>query len=99
MLSNGTKEKTAHPTQKPVQLIRKLVLASSNPGQLVVDPFSGSGTTALVAELSGRRWVAIEREAEYLALAAARLADPEAHAGAQTRDSEARTAKRREKLR
>ncbi|MGE0710976.1 MAG: site-specific DNA-methyltransferase [Planctomycetota bacterium] len=99
VLCNGTREKTAHPTQKPVQLIRKLVLASSNPGDLVVDPFSGSGTTALVAELTGRRWVALDLERDYLALAAARLADPEAHAGEQTVASEGDLAARRGRLR
>lgn len=99
VLANGTKEKTAHPTQKPVQLIRKLVLASSDEGDLVVDPFAGSGTTALVCELNGRRWVSLDREADYVEVARARLLDPAAHAGAQTTESEARTAARRGKLR
>ncbi len=99
VLCNGTAEKTSHPTQKPVQLIRKLVLASSNPGDLVVDPFSGSGTTALVCELHGRRWVGCERDPGYAALSAARLKDPRAHAGSQTTDGEAALAHRRGKLR
>jgi site-specific DNA-methyltransferase (adenine-specific) len=99
VLCNGTREKTAHPTQKPVQLIRKLVLASSDEGDLVVDPFGGSGTTALVAEVHQRRWVCLEREVDYLALARERISDPEAHAGTQTTDSEAQLAKRRGKLR
>jgi len=60
VLANGTQEKTDHPTQKPVQLIRKFVLASSDPGDLVVDPFAGSGTTPVVCELTGRRWAATE---------------------------------------
>jgi site-specific DNA-methyltransferase (adenine-specific) len=46
---NGMEEKTPHPTQKPEELVRKLVLASSNPNDLVIDPFSGSGTTLVVA--------------------------------------------------
>jgi site-specific DNA-methyltransferase (adenine-specific) len=99
VLCNGTAEKTSHPTQKPVQLIRKLVLASSNPGDLVVDPFSGSGTTALVCELHGRRWVGCERDPGYATLSAARLKDPRAHAGSQTTDGEAALADRRGKLR
>ncbi|MBL4846730.1 MAG: site-specific DNA-methyltransferase [Planctomycetes bacterium] len=99
VLSNGTREKTAHPTQKPVQLIRKLVLASSDPGERVVDPFGGSGTTALVAELNERHWVTIERDPTYVELARARILDPEAHAGAQTRESESATSARRAKLR
>ena len=99
VLANGTAEKTAHPTQKPVQLLKKLLLASSDPGGLVVDPFAGSGTSAVVAEATGRRWAAIEADPQYVKLAAARITDPAAHAGAQTRDSEARTARRRGKLR
>ena len=99
VLCNGTKEKTLHPTQKPVQLIRRLVLASSNPGELVVDPFCGSGTTALVAETHARRWVTCELDAAYATAAKERIKDPEAHAGAQTRESEAKVAARRSKLR
>ena len=53
---NGMHEKTPHPTQKPEELLRKIVLASSNPGDLVVDPFLGSGTTAAVAEQLKRQW-------------------------------------------
>ncbi len=52
---NGMHEKTAHPTQKPEELLRKIVLASSNPDDLVLDPFLGSGTTAVVAEQLKRR--------------------------------------------
>lgn len=99
VLSNGTAEKTEHPTQKPVQLIRRLVLASSNGGELVVDPFAGSGTTPLVAELHGRRWVGCEADPGYAAIAARRLRDPDAFAGAQTKDSEAALASRRGRLR
>jgi site-specific DNA-methyltransferase (adenine-specific) len=62
---NGMGEKTPHPTQKPEALLRKFVLASSSEGDLVVDPFSGSGTTAVVAEQLGRRWMACELDAEY----------------------------------
>jgi site-specific DNA-methyltransferase (adenine-specific) len=54
---NGMDEKTSHPTQKPEELLRKMVLASSNEGDLVVDPFSGSGTTCVVAEQLGRHWM------------------------------------------
>ncbi|RMG15661.1 MAG: site-specific DNA-methyltransferase [Planctomycetota bacterium] len=99
VLANGTREKTAHPTQKPVQLVRRLVLASSNAGDLVVDPFAGSGTTPLVCEGSGRRWAACELEADYVELIRERLLDPGAHAGAQTRESEAEAARRRGRLR
>ena len=58
-------ENTAHPTQKPEKLIAKLILASSNPGDLVLDPFLGSGTTSVTAKKLGRHYVGIEREAQY----------------------------------
>ena len=62
---NGMGEKTPHPTQKPEELVRKLVLASSHEGDLVLDPFSGSGTTAVVAQQLHRRWLACDKEPEY----------------------------------
>jgi len=52
---NGMSEKTPHPTQKLEELVRKLVLASSNENDMVIDPFSGSGTTAVVAEQLRRK--------------------------------------------
>jgi len=64
-ICNGMGEKTPHPTQKPEELIRKLVLASSNPGDLVIDPFSGSGTTLVVAEQMGRKWLGCDLSSEY----------------------------------
>jgi site-specific DNA-methyltransferase (adenine-specific) len=73
VLCNGTAEKTAHPTQKPAELIRRLMLASTREGQLVVDPFAGSGTTAVVAEELGRRWVAGDADARYAGLARERI--------------------------
>ncbi|MDR0529466.1 MAG: site-specific DNA-methyltransferase [Zoogloeaceae bacterium] len=66
-------ENTDHPTQKPEKLIAKLVLASSNPGDLVLDPFLGSGTTAVVAKKLNRHYIGIECEREYCALAQRRL--------------------------
>jgi site-specific DNA-methyltransferase (adenine-specific) len=62
---NGMGEKTPHPTQKPEELVRKFVLASSNPGDLVIDPFSGSGTTLVVAEQLGRGWLGCDLNPEY----------------------------------
>jgi site-specific DNA-methyltransferase (adenine-specific) len=62
---NGMREKTPHPTQKPEALIRKFVLASSNRGDLVIDPFSGSGTTLVVAEQLGRRWLGCDTNLHY----------------------------------
>jgi site-specific DNA-methyltransferase (adenine-specific) len=66
-------ENTDHPTQKPEKLIAKLVLASSNPGDLVLDPFLGSGTTAVVAKKLNRHYIGIECEREYSAIAQRRL--------------------------
>jgi site-specific DNA-methyltransferase (adenine-specific) len=62
---NGMGEKTPHPTQKPEELVRKFVLASSTEGDLVIDPFSGSGTTAVVAEQLNRRWLACDMDIQY----------------------------------
>jgi site-specific DNA-methyltransferase (adenine-specific) len=70
---NGMGEKTPHPTQKPEELIRKLVLASSNSGDFVIDPFSGSGTTAVVCEQLSRRWACCDKSPEYNEWAIARL--------------------------
>lgn len=66
-------ENTDHPAQKPEKLIAKLILASSNPGDMVFDPFLGSGTTAVVAKKLGRRFLGIEIEREYCALSQKRL--------------------------
>ena len=66
-------ENTPHPTQKPEKLIAKLILASSNEGDLVFDPFLGSGTTAVTAKKLGRKYLGIEREKEYVAYSEYRL--------------------------
>jgi site-specific DNA-methyltransferase (adenine-specific) len=70
---NAMHEKTPHPTQKPEELLRKVVLASSNPGDLVIDPFLGSGTTAVVAEQLGRGGVGCDLSLEYCRWAAQRI--------------------------
>jgi site-specific DNA-methyltransferase (adenine-specific) len=66
-------ENTDHPTQKPEKLLAKLILASSNEGDLVFDPFLGSGTTSVVAKKLGRRYVGIEIDETYCCLAEKRL--------------------------
>lgn len=58
-------ENTDHPTQKPEKLIAKIILASSNPGDVVFDPFLGSGTTSVVAKKLGRHYVGVEQEELY----------------------------------
>jgi len=66
-------ENTAHPTQKPEKLLAKIVLASTNENALVLDPFCGSGTTAVVAKKLNRGFVGIERDENYCLLAQKRL--------------------------
>lgn len=66
-------ENTDHPTQKPEKLYAKLVLASSDPGGMLLDPFAGVGTACVVAKKLGRHYVGIEREAGYCAVAEKRL--------------------------
>jgi site-specific DNA-methyltransferase (adenine-specific) len=66
-------ENTDHPTQKPEKLLAKIILASSNPGDVVLDPFLGSGTTSVVAKKLGRRYVGIEIDETYCCLAEKRL--------------------------
>ena len=96
---NGMGEKTPHPTQKPEELLRKLVLASSNPGDLVADPFSGSGTTSVVAEQLGRRWIACDNNKEYNEWAIERLDCVIRRSEAEWIRFDAETAQRRESIR
>jgi len=70
---NGMHEKTPHPTQKPEELLRKLILASSNVGNTVLDPFCGSGTTPVCAEQLKRRWLACDLSSQYLDWAVNRI--------------------------
>jgi site-specific DNA-methyltransferase (adenine-specific) len=96
---NGMGEKTPHPTQKPEELLRKLVLASSNPGDLVIDPFSGSGTTVIVAEQLGRRWMGCDSNAEYNGYAAERLERIVRRSVDEWCELDRKTAQRRESIR
>jgi modification methylase len=66
--------KKAHSTQKPEALLYRLVLAASNPGDVVLDPFFGSGTTGVIARLLGRHWIGIERNPAYVQVAHERIA-------------------------
>ncbi len=66
--------KKAHPTQKPESLLHRVILATTKPGDLVLDPFSGTGTTAAVAKKLGRRYLGIEREPNYIRISEKRLA-------------------------
>lgn len=71
-------ENTDHPTQKPEKLLAKIILASSHPGDVVLDPFLGSGTTAVVAKKLGRQYIGIEADALYCCWSEKRLALAEA---------------------
>jgi len=66
-------ENTPHPTQKPEKLLAKLILASSEPGDIVFDPFAGSGSTLVTAKKLGRRYVGIEQNPQYCAWSEKRL--------------------------
>ncbi len=72
-LKDGEGHKT-HPTQKPEALIHRILLACSKPGDVVLDPFFGTGTTGAVAKRLGRHFVGVEREDAYIAAATARIA-------------------------
>jgi modification methylase len=64
----------AHPTQKPEALLYRILLACTKPGDVVLDPFFGTGTTGAVARRLGRRWIGIEREPAYVKVASERIA-------------------------
>ncbi|HST35657.1 MAG TPA: site-specific DNA-methyltransferase, partial [Allosphingosinicella sp.] len=64
----------AHPTQKPEALLYRVLLACTNVGDVVLDPFFGTGTTGAVARRLGREWIGIEREKRYVEVARARIA-------------------------
>jgi DNA modification methylase len=65
----------SHPTQKPLELLARIVTLWTRPHDLVLDCFAGTGTTAVAAARLGRRWIGIEKDAEYAALARRRIAD------------------------
>jgi modification methylase len=84
-----------HPTQKPEALLHRVILSSTKPGDVVLDPFFGTGTTGAAARRLGRRYIGIEREADYVKLAAERIAkvipaSPEALAVTGSKKSEPR---------
>ena len=67
----------AHPTQKPEALLQRVLLASTNRGDVVLDPFFGTGTTGAVAKQLGRRFIGIEQDADYVKAARERIAKVE----------------------
>ncbi len=70
---NDEKEFGKHPTQKPVALLERIILASTQDGALILDPFAGSSTTGVAALLHNRRFVGVELEPQYLEISAKRL--------------------------
>ncbi len=97
--SNGMPEKTPHPTQKPEELLRKLIAASSREGDLVADPFSGSGTTLVCAEQLKRKWIGCDLNAEYCSWAVMRLEQVPCRCVEEWMELDRRTASRRESIR
>ncbi|OGT26488.1 MAG: hypothetical protein A2Z17_06130 [Gammaproteobacteria bacterium RBG_16_66_13] len=90
--SNGVR---AHATQKPEALLRRILLASTRPGDIVLDPFFGTGTTGVVAKRLGRAWLGIEREPAYVKLARRRIASAsEEPRSPETPSQRRRTARR-----
>lgn len=84
-----------HPTQKPESLLARVLLSSTNPGDVVLDPFFGTGTTGAVAKALGRHFIGIERDHDYILGAEARIAavrplPPEAYSAAPSRRTEVR---------
>jgi site-specific DNA-methyltransferase (adenine-specific) len=69
------RERTAHPTQKPEVLISELIKKHSNPGDLILDCFAGSGTTGVSAQKIGRKFILMEKEEEYFQIAKKRLSE------------------------
>ncbi len=96
---NGMGEKTKHPTQKPEELLRKLVLASSKPGDIILDPFSGSGTTLVAAEQLGRKWIGCEMNEEYNSWAIRRIDSVRIRTVEQWIEYDKANVKRRESIR
>lgn len=98
-LCNTTKEKTLHPTQKPEELIQKFILASTDEGDLVIDPFGGAGTTYAVCERSNRRWLGCEISEDYCRIIERRLKYPDEFASERMAVGKEKLASRREGLR
>jgi site-specific DNA-methyltransferase (adenine-specific)/modification methylase len=71
----GKDGRALHPTQKPEEMLKRIIIASSNEGDLVLDPFSGSGTTVVVAEQLKRNWIGIEINKKYVEFAKKRIKD------------------------
>jgi len=86
-------ERADHPTQKPLEIIERMIKASCPPGGVVLDPFMGSGTTAIAAKRLGRQFAGFELNPAYCAIIEARLASPDPEPTIKQRKSIARRAR------
>lgn len=98
-ISNGAWEKTSHPTQKPVELLKKIILTSSNNDSTLLDPFGGSGTTYAVAEAYKRKWIGTELDSKYCELIKKRVLNKKQINKIVDEEDEKRSSLRRQKLR
>ncbi len=98
-ISNKSWERYAHETQKPVELLRKAILSSTDKGDIVLDPFGGSGSTFAVAEAYGRKWIGIEKKASYCNIISQRLSDKDHLRRIKSETDSIESQKRRRKLR
>jgi site-specific DNA-methyltransferase (adenine-specific) len=98
-ISNGAWEKYPHETQKPVELLRKIILSSSVQDSYILDPFGGAGTTYAVAEAYQRKWIGIEKELDYCNIIKERLLDKTHIARIFSAKDETDSHKRRKNLR
>lgn len=73
LLKKTEKKYGKHPTQKPIEIHKKIIIASTNENDIILDPFNGSGTTGVVATKLNRKYVGIEKEKEYLDLTIKRI--------------------------
>ena len=98
-LSNGSWEKTSHETQKPIELVKKCILASSYPGHTILDPFGGSGTTYAVSEAFNRKWLGNEISKDYCQIIKERISDKQLIKRIASGKDEMESNQRRKKLR
>ena len=75
VINSQSKERTGYPTQKPLALLKRIILASSNEGDIVFDPFCGCATTCVAAQQLGRRWIGIDVEKQAVGILIERLSD------------------------
>ena len=73
IIAGSAAERTGYPTQKPLALLERIISASSNPGDVVLDPFCGSGTALVSAERAGRRWIGIDASLDAIRIAGERM--------------------------